>query len=267
MISFPLLKQTIKSNYKIVLIFLAVLALYFPMIISMYEPNAEDGMMAMLKTLPKELVDAMGFTIVDPSLIGFISGYFYGYLILLFPMIFDIIISNRMIVSHVDKGSMAYLLSTPTTRKKIAITQATFLVGSVMILIGFVTVLGMVLSNIMFPGELDLSAFLLLNLGAFLLHFSLSGIGFFSSCTFNDSKNSLALGAGIPIAFLLLQMLSNVGGSLENLKYATLFSLFNPTDIISGASSVMPSFLALAAIGSILYVAGIYIFNKRDLPL
>lgn len=267
MISFPLLKQTIKSNYKILIIFLAVLTLYFSLIINMYDPNTQESMDALLQTMPADFITAMGFSIVDSSLVGLIAGYLYGFLILLFPMIYDIIIANRMIALHVDKGSMAYLLSSPTTRTKIAITQAKFLAGSITIIIAYVSILGIVISNILFPGELDISKYLLLNLGALLLHLMISGISFFASCFFNDTKNSLAFGAGIPIAFLLIQMIANTGESLENLKYATLYTLFNPTEIISGASSVFPSFIVLGILAAALYAGGIYIFSKKDLPL
>ncbi len=267
MIRIPLLKQTIVANYKLVAIFLAVLAMYFIIIASMFDPKATDGMTAMLEALPKEYVDAFGFTISDPTLIGFLAGYFYGYLIILFPMIYDCIVSNRLIAAHVNKGSMSYILSTPTTRKSVAATQALFLIGSVTLLIGFVTALGIFVCNHLFPGELDVPKFLLLNLGALLLHYALSGIGFFASCLFNDTKYSVAVGAGIPIAFLLIQMLANMGGDIENLKYATLLTLFNPTAIVDGASSVPPSFAALGILAAILYISGIYIFHKRDLPL
>lgn len=266
MLSKPLLKASIKLNYIVFFIILAVLMLYLPIIISMYNPDTQESLKEMLTALPKELVAAMGFANIGTTLISFIGSYFYGFLILLLPMIYCIVVANRSIASHVDKGSMAYLLSTPNKRTKIAGTQAFFLIVTTSLLIIFVTIVGIALSSILFPGELDVSAFLLLNTGTLLLYFALTGIGFFASCFFNDTKNSLTLGAGLPVAFLVLQMISDVGDATEFLKYFTIYTLFNPEKIIQG-ESYLPSFIVLGAIALVTYSAGIYAFQKRDLPL
>jgi ABC-2 type transport system permease protein len=266
MFSKPLLKATIKQNYIVFLIILAVLMMYLPIIVSMYDPEMQGSINEMLSLFPAELIAAMGFSDAGGTLLSFIASYFYGFLILLIPMIYAVIISNRSIASHVDKGSMAYLLSTPNTRAKIARTQALYLLTSITLLIGFVTIVGIVMCQIMFPGDLDLKGFVLLNLGALLLYYALTGIGFFASCFFNDTKNSLALGAGLPIAFLLFQMISDTGEATEFLKYFSLFTLFDPTKITSG-EGYLPAFLVLAAIAVVMYTAGTVAFHKRDLPL
>jgi ABC-2 type transport system permease protein len=266
MISIPLLKATIKQNYIVLLIIVTVLMFYMPTIITMYDPETQDSLNEMLKMLPKEMISAMGFTEVGSDLLSFIASYFYGFLILLLPMIYTIIVANRSIASHVDKGSMAYLLATPNTRTKIARTQALYLIVSITILIGFVTLVGISMCQIMFPDELDVQGFVLLNFGALLLYYALTGIGFFASCFFNDTKNSLAIGAGLPVAFLLFQMISNIGETAEFLKYFSLYTLFDPAKITSGEGYGI-SFIALAAIAVVMYTAGLLAFRKRDLPL
>jgi len=267
MISIPLLRTTIKFNYVLWLIFAAILAMYLSIILSMYDPEAMESMDALVASLPSQLIQALNFETTDPSLLGFIGGYFYGFLILLFPLICSVIMADRMIAKYVDSGSMAFLLSTPNSRLKIALTQAVFLIGSLTLLIAFITLVGLSVSQSMFPGELDRTGFIRLNIGAAWLYFALSGIGFFASCLFNESKYSLALGGGIPVAFLLVKMLAGVGEKAASLKYLSLMSLFDPAAIIANSSSVFPAFTALAAIGLVLYTGGIYIFSKKDLPL
>lgn len=266
MISKPLFKATTKQNYIVFLIILAVLMLYLPIIISMYDPATQDSLNEILAMLPQELVSAMGFTGAGSTLLSFVATYFYGFLILLLPMIYSVIVCNRSLASLVDKGSMAYLLSSPNTRSKIARTQALFIFISITLLITFVTTIGIVLSEIQFPDELDIPRFLLLNLGALLLYYALTGIGFFASALFNDTKNSLMLGAGLPVGFLVLKMISDVGESTEGLKYITLYSLFNPQKIIAGEDYIA-SFVVLCVITIVTYIGGIVVFQKRDLPL
>jgi len=266
MISKSLFKATIKQNLIVMLIIIAALMLYLPIIISMFNPDMQDSLNEVLEMLPQQFVSALGFSTAGNDLLSFIATYFYGFLILLLPMIFTITAANRIVASLVDRGSMAYLLSTPNTRSKIVITQAVYLLGSITLLIGLVTAVGIGISQALYPGELDIGGFIVLNLGALLLHYALSGLGFLASCSFNDSKNSLMFGAGLPVAFLLLQMLSDVGEKTEFLKYFTILTLFEPTKIVTGEGYGI-SFLVLGILAVCLYLAGIISFKKRDLPL
>jgi ABC-2 type transport system permease protein len=240
--------------------------LYLPIIITMYDPVTQDSLNEVLDILPQGLIAAMGFTNIGASLTDFIGSYFYGFLILLLPMIYTVIICNRCIASHVDNGSMAYLLSTPNTRSKIAKTQALFIIVSITIMLGIVTLVGVVLSNALFPGELDVKGFLLLNMGVLLLYYALTGIGFLGSCLFNDTKNSLMVGAGLPVAFLVIQMISDVGEKTSFLKYFTLFTLYDTDNIVS-RENFIPQFIALISIAVAMYGLGFFMFKKRDLPL
>ena len=189
--------------------------------------------------------------------IGFLSSYFYGFLIIMFPMIFDIILANRLIAKQVDRGSMSNILATPNTRNKISLTYMTSMLIGVTVLISFNTVVGIIAAEANFSGQLDISKFIVLNIGALLLHYAISGICFFASCFFNDTKNSLAVGAGVPIAFFLIQMLANMGGKLENMKYLTMYTLFNPDGIIAGETNAIISIIILGVISCVLYTSGI----------
>ena len=58
-----------------------------------------------------------------------------------------------------------------------------------------------------------------------------------------------------------------MGGKLENLKFFTMFTLFDPDAIVNAEASVIPSLFSLAFIAAVLYIGGIMIFNKKDLPI
>ena len=106
----------------------------------------------------------------------------------------------------------------------------------------------------------------MLNLGWFLLMFAISGISFLFSCIFNLSKNSIAFGAGIPIAFFLFELMSSVSESLDKFKYVSLNTLFAKDAILTG-DSYMIQFMILAIVGIVLYGIGIRVFKEKDLPL
>ena len=266
MISIPLLKREIKSNYKLFIIFAAVLTMYISVIIPMFDPEIGEALAEFEKAMP-EMMAAFGMTNSGTTLIEFINTYLFGFLFIVFPMIFEIIIANKLIAKYVDSGSMAYLLATPNKRRKIAITQGLFLILSIGTLILFITLVGIISSEVYFPGELDIKKYILLNIGLYCLHIAISGLGFFSSCISNDTKLSYSLSAGIPIGFFIIQLLANMGGKLENFKYFTIFSLFNTDKLIKGETTGIWMFIILLLIGVILYTIGILRFDKRDLPL
>lgn len=266
-VSYALFKATAKSNWLIFIIFVAILFMYMSIMISMYDPDNIDAMTQMYELLPEGMIDAFGYGDPVTDLVSFIGLYFYGFIVLLFPQIYCIILANRLVASQVDRGSMAYLLATPNKRLTIITTLGLYMAASVTALLIINTAAGIVFSEALFPGEMDLPAFLQLNLVTILLTLAIASICFFFSCIANETKYSLAFGAGIPILFFVINMLRSVGEGFEWLKYLTLYSLFDPNAIATGEEAILPLCLVFAAIALLLNGAGIIIFNKRNLYL
>jgi len=60
--------------------------------------------------------------------------------------------------------------------------------------------------------------------------------------------------------------MSQASSDLENLRYLSINTLFEPSAIIGGGT-FMPQFIALAVMGIIMYFIGIKVFKEKDLPL
>ncbi len=262
-----LLKATLKANYIMLIIFLLVLMMYSSIIIGMFDPENTGAWDSMFELFPQEMLKAMGFQLLDASLFGFIAGYLYGFIMLMFPLIYIILLGPRMIASYVDSGSMSFLLSTPNARKKIAVTQAIYMSLSIIGLMSVVTLINLVLSEVMFPGHMNLYSYFLLNLNLISLLSLLGGISFLFSCIFNETRFATAFGAGIPIGFFVINMLVGVSEELSFLKYFTVYTLFDSNDALLQSSIVyVNSFILLISTIS-LYVIGIKIFNRKDLHI
>ncbi len=262
-----LFKATLKSNWAIIVIFFAILFMYMTIMVSMFDPDNIDLMRQLTEAMPEGIMDAFGYGGTATSLITFIALYYYGFIALMFPLIYCIIMANRLVAAHVDRGSMSYLLATPNTRVKIISTQAFFMAVSITVLLIFNTLVGLATSEAMFPGHMDITAFLSLNLVTIMLTLAISSICFFFSCCCNEAKYALAFGGGIPILFFVINMLRNVGDSYGWLKYLTIYSLFNPHEIVTGEQSIVTLCLVFAGIALALYGAGIFIFSRRNLYL
>lgn len=231
-----------------------------------------------LSTLPETVSDALE-EIGKADLYTLIVGsIFYKLAGLLLPIIYMIMASNNLISGQVDSGSMAYVLSTSTKRSTIVFTQMVYLLGSLLAMFTLTTATSCVcLSIISEDVELTYSKLLLLNLGAFMVLFALSGLCFFTSCVFDRSKRSMALGGGLSIFALVAAMLGLFGSpvipsvvrleSLNYFNYVTVISLFDVISIIEGSLAFVYKFVILGVLGIIGYLVGSVIFTKKDLPL
>ncbi|MBB6622725.1 ABC transporter permease subunit [Clostridium gasigenes] len=261
MISKPLLKQIIKSNYKLMLLFSGVLSVFLTVMTIVFTPSTIKG----VENIAADSVIAQMFA-GNNTLIGFMSNSFYVMMAIIFPMVYSIIVGNRLIAGQVDRGSMAYLLSTPTKRNKITITSALYFICSLAFMWIIASIVGIVAGEIFQPDALDVEKFLMLNMGCFLYHFAISSICFSSSCIFNLSKNSLAIGAGVPLGFFVINLMATLSDELSFLKYFTLNTLFDTKSIMSKEGYGI-DFIVLTIIGIVLYMVGIKVFKEKDLPL
>lgn len=266
--SLPLFISNIKNNRMIWIIMLVVYSFYFSIMISMYDPEGLEAWENMLGMMPEGFLRVVGWDMMGTSLIAVLGTSLYGFLIYLFPMVVSIVVNHRLIASHVDNGSMAYLLSTPNSRRTIATTQAVFSLTSIALYFTIITGVGIAFSEMMFPGHLDIGTFVILNLYAIIQYFAIGGIGFFASAIAHEAKHSLAIGIGLPIGFLVLEMLGNSNPDLNWIGNLSLFALFDPQKLIDGNTSfVALSMAALFVIAALLYGMGITWFNRRDLHI
>ena len=234
---------------------------------------------SLLGQLPEAIANSLT-ELVEMDVYGLVIGsLFYKIAGLLLPIIYVIMVANNLLASQVDNGSMAYVLSTPTKRSKVTFTQMTFLTLSLFAMFALLTITSVISLLIVSGGGISISIpqILLLNLGAFLTVFALSGICFLASSWFNQSKYALGIGGGISMFFLVTTILGLFGSSsipqairiesMNYFNYFTIITLFDTTSILAGTLDYLWKFGVLALIGLITYLIGMIKFNKKDLPL
>ena len=239
---------------------------------------SEDISKSLLSSLPKEVSDALE-EIGKSDLYGVLVGsIFFKMAGLLLPIIYMIMTANSLIAGQVDSGSMAYILSTSTKRKTVVFTQAMYLILSLFAMFTCTSIVSVIcLAIVDVETKLNFGKILLLNLGAFIVMFAMSGICFFTSCWFNRSKRSMAIGGGLNMFFLVATMLGLFGSevipsivrmdALNAFNYVSIISLFDVINILQGGYTYVWKFIILIASGIILYIVGSKKFETKDLPL
>lgn len=257
---------TTRKNWSLLLIFLAVLSFYMAVMIAMYDPQDMQAITSMLDLFPKDLMQMMGFSQLITDLTQYLASWLYGLLMLGFPMVYCIILGNRLVAKPVDSGSFAYLLSTPNSREKIILTLGLYALVSVGVLFLGLFGMGVLLSWLLLPHELDIVAFLNLNITTMLVNMLVMMIAFFFSCLFNDSRRSSSFGAGLPILFLLMNMLGGASDQAAILQKASIYGLYDPLTIVAQGGALAVDLLYLALI-LILFGLSVLVFRNKRLPL
>jgi len=265
-INWTLFKQEIKNNYRLTIIFVFILILYTAIIIAMYDPQFASSLEQMSQSMP-EIFAAFGMANISTNLTEFLINYLYGFLYLIFPIVFIILVTNNLIVKYVDKGSMSYLLATPNKRSKIIANQAMVALFLSFIIIIFLTLFCIIIGEILFPGDMDIKGLILVNIGLFGLWTFIASLSFLSACVFNESRKSIGISVGIIIYSILVQMLSQFNDKLDFLKYLTPLSLFNSLEILKGDMKYILLFILLYLVSVGFYFIGIKVFKRKDLSL
>ena len=252
MLSLPLLKQTAKSNSVLWGSMTAVMTMLCVQFSSL------------------DMTRSLLFTI------------FYGMMTTILPGIYVLVTANKLLASQVDKGSMAYVLSTPTKRSSVTFTQAFYLVNSLIAMFTVQTLAHLIINSIkplalnelaytQLSGDLTTQMILQVNLSALMVCIALSAVCFMFSGIFSSSKFSIGLSGtfiGVSILANMLAMFGNLGvEGLDNFKYLTLCSFYDYQSVLTGGSEwitklIFPTLIALAA-----FTAGRVVFGKKDLPL
>lgn len=264
MINGTLFAREMKAGIKLLVIFGAVITMYVVCIIWMYDPEMMKMLDGFAEAMP-EIMAAVGMNGGAADLLGFMISYLYGFILLIFPMVFSILRGNRLIAGYVDRGSMAYLLAAPVKRRNVAVTQMTVLVSGIVILVVYITALELAAARWMFPGELVFRDIAAVNAGLLFLHLFIGSICFSASCVFSETGYSIAVGAGIPVLMYIFQMLANVGDRLENMKYFSVFTLFDPSGLAAGETNAVCGAVCLLAGAAVVFPAGITVFCRKDI--
>ncbi|MCD8129825.1 MAG: ABC transporter permease [Lachnospiraceae bacterium] len=235
-------------------------------------------MMLEMMGIPSDMLETMSE--MDTSVM--LNQMYFTIMALLPIILFLVFAGNALVVDQVDKGSMAYILSTPTKRSAVVITQAIYLVVIPFLMVGCGFLVKVAATQAL-TGEVDMAKYAALYGGLYLLTEAMAGICYMASCLFNLSKNALALGGGLNVWFFLCSLLGMFGsesmvsmgigvemlGRFNNLTIVGLFDIEALGTVGSEAVdyAFAPKLAALAAIAVVCYAVGMIRFQKKDLPL
>lgn len=252
MFSLPLFKQTVKSNWVMWVSMTAIMTILC------------------IQFAVLEMTQSLLFVI------------FYGMMTTILPGIYVLVTSNKLLASQVDRGSMAYVLSTPIKRSAVTFTQVVYMIASLVLMFGIQTLAHIIvnavnpvsfatLGYVQISGDLQSTMILQINLSALMVCIALSGVCFMFSGIFNTTKHSIGLSGvfiGESILANMLAMFGSLGvGGLDNFKYITVCSFYDYESVLLGNDNWITKIVFPVIIAIVTFIMGSVWFKKKDLPL
>lgn len=98
MLNGALYRQGLRASWKPLVIFLAVLTMYDAVIVSMFDPRIGDLLATLMQTMP-DIMAMFGMNNPGATLAEFLANYLYGFLMLIFPLVFSAMTANSLVAA------------------------------------------------------------------------------------------------------------------------------------------------------------------------
>ncbi|MDD3129061.1 MAG: hypothetical protein PHF05_02470 [Candidatus Izemoplasmatales bacterium] len=262
-----LLFFNIKTNIIMFISFTGITLMYSAIATAMFDPESTALLQEFVDILPEPIINMMGFTNFGSELTGYLASYLYGFIFFLFPMIFMVMLGNKLMAKQIDDSSMAYLLTTPNSRVKIALTQSMTLLLNVISLILVNVVVIIIISEIAFPDQLNIGKFLGLNyilIGTLIIT---SALIFLISIYAGDYSKAVGLSSALVGYLFIMNMISKLSEDLDFFKYTTYLSLVDIDKVMNSNLFIFLAGSLSTIIGFGIYIISIHIFNKKSLTI
>ena len=267
--SAALFASTLKHSLRTIANYAFGMVLYLWLFIAIYPSFAgSKALNSILQSMPAGVLRVLGYSLGVTHLSGFLAGEFFSLLYVIIFAIYAIFTGTKVMAHLIDNGSMAYLLATPVSRRKVAWTQAMVLLCGVAV-IATVTTGGGLLGAAWFAPHAHIAAgaFIRLNLVGMLLFAVVAAYTFLLSALAPDERTALSLSTVVTLVFYGLHVVGDLSSRLHWAAYLSLFAVFNPPELIAGHGPVLTDTLALAAATAILLIVAVAGFQRRQLAL
>lgn len=142
MLSKPIFKQSLQSNWKLWLIITIVASMIISGFIISYDAAGYASI--------AEAAEGTAFSNILSTLTSLLGSLenFYKLIAVILGIVYVVFTANNLVVNEVDSGSMAYTLSTPIKRSSVIFTKSLYLILSVVLMYTVISLAGLTASQL-----------------------------------------------------------------------------------------------------------------------
>ncbi len=228
---------------------------------------ADDKMMALLDSYPKEIWTVMG---VDPAKLSFtkIESFLameqFSIIWPILIVILSISLANSAIVGEIEKGTIEVLLAQPLSRLKLFLSR--YFAG-VSILAIFIFATSYAALPLVKMHGIDMQAANLLPMAVSGLLFAICvySIATFFSTLFSEKGKATFLTTGIVMISYIANVAAGLNKDIANIKYGSIFYYYNSTTNFVDGQLVDKAPLFFLLVAFTVMIFSIIRFQTRDI--
>jgi ABC-2 type transport system permease protein len=264
-------KQLIKDKYKAMLIFLGTSLAFTEMYMLLFPTikASSDQFTQLMKMYPESLFKAFGLdaaTLTFARIEYFLSSEIFSLIWPILLIILAIQIANYSFAGEIEEATIELSLSQPIARVKLFFAR--YLAGLFLISVFVFTSIGLMVPMIILHGfEYSGHAFWLMAIVGFLFALAVYSIAVLFSVIFSSKGRASSVTAGILILMYVMNVISALKASLENLQYGSFFHYFVAGVVLAKDQMVDYTYPVFLGVSMVAVVAAAFWFVRRDLSV
>ncbi|MFX1308390.1 MAG: ABC transporter permease subunit [Promethearchaeota archaeon] len=263
--------KELKKDYKSILIYTAIMSLFFMWFISFFDPVLLAGLEEAFEAYPEAIRQMVGEFASLGEFGGFINIYLFSISWFYFGIYF-ILKSAQSIPKEIENKTIDLVLSKPITRTELTLGKYLSLVLEILFIF-YGTMVCVLLGILIFPtvtaNDIYLNEIMFSFLWNFIFMVALISTGYFFS-SFLSSRRALALGFGIVIFFYAVgQFWKSFPEGAQEIRRISIFFYSDMSNLLVNHvwENVGLHILILLGYSTVLTISSVIIFNKRDIPV
>ncbi|MBR5657943.1 MAG: ABC transporter permease subunit [Lachnospiraceae bacterium] len=262
-----MVKRELKVNLKGFLIWTGTMLVLLLLIYMVYPSiiNGENGSKVdeMVKAFPPEILKAFNMDIAGlDTAFGWLKseGFVFLYLIV---GIYSCLLGSNILLKEESEKTIEYLAALPISRRKVVtdkILVSMFYILSMILLLGAFNMIALNISE-----APDNKQLLLLSITPIFPSIVLFALGLFISTFTHKTKKMLGISIGMVFAAYILNVISEMGKSVEGFKYISVFTLADSRGVITN-SEIRPIFAVISlGLCAVLILCAMVRYQKKEL--
>lgn len=268
---FSTLKESLLEKKFILLILGGIIGLLSYLVVNMIEAMDLDSMNEFVNLLPEGMLDIFGDISLVTNPYGFWSLELMSF-IWIYVGIIILYMASALVSQDVENKTIDLSLSKPITRNNYLGSKIAFLYVFIMATLGivFLVTMGSMAASPTFRAEgLYFDRLWVTYFTVVLFLAALAMVATFFSTIFLSTRKSMALGVMVLfLMFFLGEFYIYMDESIQGIKFISIFYYFNPLDymVYADFSIFIRDIIILAGVNTVLIVASLFVFNKKDIP-
>lgn len=262
-----LFRREIKKSFRSFLFWTIALVGINALMLATFESVAQqaDAIKSSYEGYPEAFIKAFNLdTLQMTDILHFFGSRCY-LMITVIGSIYAIILAATILSKEESDRTIEFLMSKPITRNSI-VTSKILCTAFYITMLNFIfSVSNFILMNLLKVQDFDMTGFLLISIGPWLIHMFFAATGLALSVYITKSRTILSLSIGIVFAGYFFSILPSMQDSLTFFQYLTPFSYYGTSDLIINAEIQGIYLLLTFLIVAIATIATYIMYSRKDI--